>query len=287
MKSDVIRKRSRHDARRAGNAAPETPSASPGASRRPSPAPECSPTLAPDSTTQMTYDYHEPEYSTSQSELTGALGHEAEQNMYSFNNAFSTFNYASFPGPYHPDFLNQQFTLHEALPFPNVDTSDIDTGTVHRTNKRRRMSVDSASEPPSSAASFCSYNDGYSSQSSATTHSQRSSMEFPFSYYSSPTILRGSANTFWHPPMLPQEKNQAYVHPPMLPTSEESPMDYLHPPMLPQDEESLFSAYLHPPMLPPDENHHGQMNNNLHPPMLFPNDSVYVHSDYYDMMQTF
>lgn len=285
MKSDVIRKRSRHDARRIGNAAPETPSASPGASRRSSPVPETSPTLAPDSTTQITYEYHDSEYVSSQSELTGALGHDGEHNLYSLHNAFANFT-PSFPGPYHPDFLTQQFTLHEALPFPNLDTVDNDVGTVQRTNKRRRMSVDSASEPPSSAASFSSYNDGYSSQSSATTHSQRSSMDFPFSYYLSPTILRGPANTFWHPPMLPQEKFQSYVHPPMLPTSEESPMDYLHPPMLPQDEESLFSTYLHPPMVPPDDNHNSQ--NNLHPPMLFPNDPFYSsYSGYYDMMQTY
>ena len=37
MKSDVIRKRARHDARRGGGAVSETPSASPGASRRASP----------------------------------------------------------------------------------------------------------------------------------------------------------------------------------------------------------------------------------------------------------
>ena len=50
MKSDVIHKRLRHDARRSGQAMEDTPFASPGVSRRASPALEASPTLAPDST---------------------------------------------------------------------------------------------------------------------------------------------------------------------------------------------------------------------------------------------
>ena len=57
MKPDVIRKRSRHDARRSGQAMEDTPSASPGVSRRASPALNASPTHAPDSTTQMIYEY--------------------------------------------------------------------------------------------------------------------------------------------------------------------------------------------------------------------------------------
>ncbi|KAJ7748104.1 hypothetical protein B0H16DRAFT_1554026, partial [Mycena metata] len=82
MKSDVIRKRSRHDARRGGASASvsETPTASPGVSRRASPSPNDpannansssasagrrSPTLAPDSTTA---------YDSPPSELSSALG---------------------------------------------------------------------------------------------------------------------------------------------------------------------------------------------------------------------
>ena len=57
MKSDVIRKRSRHDARRSEQAMEDTPSASSGVSGRASPALDASPTLAPDSTAQMTYEY--------------------------------------------------------------------------------------------------------------------------------------------------------------------------------------------------------------------------------------
>jgi GATA-binding protein len=61
MKSDVIHKRSRHDARRASiTGAEDTPSASPGpSSARASPVREASPTLAPDSTKQLSYDFEE------------------------------------------------------------------------------------------------------------------------------------------------------------------------------------------------------------------------------------
>lgn len=271
MKSDVIRKRSRHEARRSGMT--DTPSGSPGVSRRASPAREASPTLAPDSTTQMSYDYIEDiSFPTTQSELLGALGHDLSQ---------------------FPSFHQQLYTMSQSdpLPFP----AESDPAMSPRTNKRRRMSTDSPSEPPSSATSYSSYNDGYSSASSATSHSQRSSMEFPFSSYlgasgtngngtvSSPfntagPVLRGSGNTFWHPPMMPQgqgdmDSSPHVFHPPMLPpTHEDSPMDYLHPPMLVQDEESLFSSFLHPPMVVPEEQ-------TVHPPM-YPNEWSVGHDSY-------
>jgi len=256
MKSDVIRKRSRHDARRPGtNGAhdSETPSASRGASPGASPDMERSPTLAPDSTTQMTYEFSED--SASQSELMGALGSSGQGNYPGIFNPF--------PGPYHPDYLSQQSAtiLADALPFASVDNIQTETETKEesRTNKRRKMSMDSASEPPSSAVSYSSFNEGYSSQSSATSQSQRSSMDFPFNQYPSYNILRGSGNTFWHPPMVAAHDSPQLIHPPMLP-SEDSHMDYIHPPMLPQEEENLFNQYLHPPMLPPEESSKTLMN---------------------------
>jgi len=263
MKSDVIRKRSRHDARRIGNSVSETPSASPDVSRRTSPIREVSPTLAPDSTTQMTYDYDDNDYRSSQSELMSALGHDAHQHQVFHSQG--SFN-LQFPGPYHPDYITQLFSMpNDVLPFASVDSSDIESISMSpRNHKRRRMSTDSMSEPPSSAVSYCSYTDGYStSATSATSHSQRSSMEFPFSSYPSVSynsgpVFRGSNNTFWHPPMMPLNDNSPHLfHPPMLPPAEDSPMDYLHPPMLPQDED-FFSTYLHPPMtLPDDSNMNG------------------------------
>jgi GATA-binding protein, other eukaryote len=285
MKSDVIRKRSRHDARRLGNSAPETPSVSPDVSRRPSPVREVSPTLAPDSTTQMSYDYDDNDYHTSQSELMGALGHDTHpQHMYNFQTAFAL----QFPGPYHPDYMTQMYNPStDALPFSSVDASDMESIAMSpRTHKRRRMSTDSMSETPSSAVSYCSYNDGYSTPaSSAPSHSHRSSMEFsfssyPMSYNNSGPVFRGSNNTFWHPPMMPQGENSPHLfHPPMLPPGEDSPMDYLHPPMLPQDDDSLFSSFLlHPPMTLPDDSN-SNMNNYPHPPM-FPTE--YQGHDSYD-----
>ncbi|KAJ7653695.1 hypothetical protein DFH06DRAFT_903767, partial [Mycena polygramma] len=227
MKSDVIRKRSRHDARRGGASASvsETPTASPGVSRRASPSPggpsssasasagRASPTLAPDGTTTHSYD--------TPSELSSALGPK--------------------PSGYGHPYYHEQYP--DALPFASVDVgSELDTSATQRANKRRRMSVDSASEPPSSAASYGSYADGYTSASS------QFSMEFPFSRF--PNVggngngggagLRGvgGGNAFWHPPMMvqgdgPNANNSpgGFLHPPMLPTAEEAPMDYLHPPM--------------------------------------------------------
>ncbi|KAL4077368.1 hypothetical protein J3A83DRAFT_4388805 [Scleroderma citrinum] len=251
MKSDVIRKRSRHDSRRSGPESSDTPSASPGASRRPSPNAERSPTLAPDSTTQPTYEFpEEPAPQTSSSELMGALGQEPSQNGV-FNQGAYTNIFNPFPGPYHPDYLSQNFhATSDALPFASVETLESEAnnggGGEQRTTKRRRMSTDStsASEPPSSA-----------SFSSATSHSRRSSMDFPF--FTSYGIFRGSGNAFWHPPMLPTDRSPHFIHPPMLP-AEEPTMDFLHPPMLPQEEDNLFATYLHPPMMLPTEDQNVQ-----------------------------
>ncbi|KAJ6578626.1 hypothetical protein DFH09DRAFT_913613, partial [Mycena vulgaris] len=280
MKSDVIRKRSRHDARRGGASASvsETPTASPGVSRRASPAPaghsshssasagRASPTLAPDSTTTHSYD--------TSSELASALGTGSPPY--------------GRPYPYHEQYP-------DALPFASVDVgSELEQA---RALKRRRMSVDSASEPPSSAASYASYADGYTSGGS------QFSMEFPFSRFPANgngggAALRGVAggNAFWHPPMLlhdggsnPNGSPGGFLHPPMLPTAEDAPMDYLHPPMVrhhnsyqQQEEESLNNFFggfmqsngLHPPMLPGDEAQMMGMMGGAHPPMM-PYDDVY------------
>ncbi|KAG6886695.1 hypothetical protein C0992_002785 [Termitomyces sp. T32_za158] len=353
MKSDVIRKRSRHDARRGANSVSDTPSASPGVSRRASLSREASPTLAPDSTTQMSYEYtDELDFrSTTHSELLGALGQDL--------GPAHIFQYNMYPGPYHPDYLSQAYTApNDPLPFAPDGSAEQDSGAERerereeeqeddpamspRTSKRRRMSTDSASEPPSSA-SYSSYNDGYTTSSSATSLSAHS-MEFPFSsaassmhahthslphahthahshslshahlgaqhaQYFTPggPALRGSGNTFWHPPMMPQGECDSphVVHPPMLPalssppsasasvsasasgigigagagTGEESPMDYLHQPLGGADEE-LFSTFLHPPMAIPDE--FAQALSTVHPPMVMD-----YHHDLFDAMRVY
>lgn len=314
MKSDIIRKRSRHEAARAAaagraNGFGETPSASPGVSRRASPSRDASPVLAPDSTTvqQQTYEYvqapqqQQDEQQQQQqqhqsyaqpmsaqngnnntsSELMNALGQDNSGQEQQYQTTFQN----SFPGPYNPDHLTLQYPSENPLPFTSADVSDYDLTTSPRTSKRRRMSVDSASEPPSSAVSYGSYNDGYSSgaasgMSSGVTssnHSQRSSMsDFPFSSFPSynwntgPIMRNQNSNAYWHPPMLPQQNE---YHQPA-----ENPMDLFHPPMLPQHEEDLFSAYLHPPMAIPDDQS-SQMGQQIHPPMIWPD---YSHDHGYD-----
>ncbi|KAF8800326.1 hypothetical protein BYT27DRAFT_7236065 [Phlegmacium glaucopus] len=201
MKSDVIRKRSRHDARRASINGPEdTPSTSPGPSRRASPVREASPTLAPDSTTQLSYDFGEDSESfraisaPSASELMGALGSLTSTGVVShvgdtahgglyqtppspYNRSLSSALTSSssaplYPGPYHPDYLLQLYNVPgDALPFSSVDSVEIDVGMSPRSNKRRRMSTDSTEDPPSSAVSFASYSAGDGGYSSSATSS--------------------------------------------------------------------------------------------------------------------
>jgi hypothetical protein len=193
----------------------------------------------------MTYD--EPEFRTS-SELMGALG---EDHRFSQNNYSSTLGFNTFPGPYHPDYLSQNYlTPTDPPPFSSDDHSD--ETAEFRVSKRRRMSTDSASEPPSSAVSYSSYSESYSTGATSANHSRASSMDFPYNTYSSSfNYLRGTTNSLWHPPMLLPDGSPQVVHPPMsLP--EESPMDFLHPPPLPHEDEALFAAYIHPPMALPD-----------------------------------
>ncbi|KAG1722897.1 hypothetical protein EDB19DRAFT_1898139 [Suillus lakei] len=297
MKSDIIRKRSRHDARAQRSSLTEppsasntpgtpsetpsqtqTPSASPGVSRRPTPSP--SPILAPDSTTQ-------PVASHNMSAAMGA-GAGSSELMGALGDTYAVYN--PFPGPYHPDYLSQNWVppsmagvssgTNEALPPSGVPSNNVNattnvnlnSNTTGRTAKRRRMSTDSVSEPPSSAVSYSSYG-GDSFTTGTSSSSRRSSMDFPF--FSPYTVFRGNGNNaFWHHPSNGgAERSPHFVHPPMLPDAAGASdghahahghghgrgghghgMDFLHPPMmLPQEEESLFATYLHPPMILPQE----------------------------------
>ncbi|KAG2029873.1 hypothetical protein BDR03DRAFT_995028 [Suillus americanus] len=322
MKSDIIRKRSRHDARAQRSSLADTssashtpgtpsetpsqtqtPSASPGVSRRPTPQHDTARCLAQYECGDGRRRRH------GGSELMGALG-----------DTYAVYN--PFPGPYHPDYLSQNWVppsmtgvsggTNEALPFSGVDIIDgeagsnasssnaspntnnasnvpnnnantttnanSNSGTTGRTAKRRRMSTDSVSEPPSSAVSYSSYGgDSFTTGSGATSagtssSSRRSSMDFPF--FSPYTVFRGNGNNaFWHHSSNGggADRSPQFVHPPMLPDAAGTSdghahghghgrsghghgMDFLHPPMmLPQEEESLFATYLHPPMILPQE----------------------------------
>ncbi|KAK2462482.1 hypothetical protein APHAL10511_005452 [Amanita phalloides] len=307
MKSDVIRKRSRHDARR-GNNASETPSVSPCISRRPSPAREPSPTLAPDSTTQVSYDYHEDmDYRSAQSELLGALGGDSHQT-----NLFSSSYQFHFPGPYHPDYLLQHYSLpSEPLPFStnmetstSSDNSEMDLNMSPRSPKRRRMSTDSASEPPSSAASYSSF-DNYSAASSVTSNSARSSVDYPFSFStpgcgagngkgnsngnsngSNGSNGNGNSNSNKGSPNSTSpngtgssgnsNNNSSSSSNGQALRGTGSGNTFWHPPMLPHGGDRS-PVMFHPPMLPPTDD---SPMDYLHPPMVLPDDAEALFSTY-------
>ncbi|KAI6006178.1 hypothetical protein F5J12DRAFT_721183 [Pisolithus orientalis] len=270
MKSDVIRKRSRHDA--SSGSGTTSASASPGPSCRASPNVDTldvseSPTLAPDSTTQpAAYEFGEDGVVNVGVHGVGVHGVGAAGTSVLGHAYAGIFGHHAYPGPYHPDYLSSQFHLDAALPFSGVDGMDGEEspgaaatgGDEHRSSKRRRMSTDSASEPPSSAVSYSSYAESMMSTSTAPTsaisashhplashhafssHSRRSSMDFPF--FTPYGVFRGSvSNTFWHPPMVIAEPDRS-----------PQPAGF-HPPMLLPEEENLFATYFHPPMLLPSE----------------------------------
>ncbi|KAF9524689.1 hypothetical protein CPB83DRAFT_897620 [Crepidotus variabilis] len=180
----------------------------------------------------------------------------------------------SSPDRITPTIFMQFHGLHpDPLPFSSVESStESDPSMSLRSNKRRRMSTDSASEPPSSAGSYSSYGtsggDGYTSAGS-TTSTWSSNM------FSHPPMMpqnHSDSETFWHP--LVVLLNTAHhavgvrssTSPPVahksinsninsattastpssssLHTNDSSPMDYLQAPMIQDDV--LFSAYLHP-----------------------------------------
>ncbi|KAJ3835498.1 hypothetical protein F5878DRAFT_543062, partial [Lentinula raphanica] len=285
MKSDVIRKRSRHDAHAAMQARRAKPSpvnsvhsvtSMTSSSHSLSTHSIHSPTFAPDSSTATDI----PELSTMgygqtvQIELMGAFGSSDNRNARTNRNNSINNHPFPFPGPYHPDHINALYydtglNDNGFGSYGNSTTSP--PSSPLRINKRRRMSSDSASEPPSSAisslSSSYSVSHGNTKNNSEIDHSTANYGKF--GAYSN-DIGSGNgvstSNAFWHPPMLLKEHHaiggHRGFHPPMLYPSntnssvnEDSPMDYLHPPMTlnDDDEAALFSTYLHPPMSLPDD----------------------------------
>ncbi|GLB40062.1 hypothetical protein LshimejAT787_0705720 [Lyophyllum shimeji] len=110
-----------HDARRGENNLLDTPSASPRVSRRASPAHGALPTLVPDFTTQMNYDYI-----------------EARRTR--------------FPGPYHPDYVAQFYAMPSSSdppPFLPSDSSVHEVATSPRSSKQHCIALTRrASRPP-------------------------------------------------------------------------------------------------------------------------------------------
>ncbi|KAF7795794.1 hypothetical protein EIP86_006961, partial [Pleurotus ostreatoroseus] len=178
----------------------------------------------------------------------------------------------SFPGPYHPDYIPQlSGTPADTLAYPSGN-EEYDSGDgLGRVAKRRRLSNDSASEPPSSATSYSSYADSFASGSPAP--SSQSSLEYPFSYGTYGLFTNRAAQSYYHPPMLPPNVSENYVHPPMLPPGAEDgggAMDFLHGSGMHHDEaDALFATYLHPPMVPPEDSPKVAMGSlPPHPPMV-------------------
>lgn len=228
MKSDVIRKRARHDARRANGNSSEIPYVSPGASRCASPE-GSTPTLAPDSTIQSSYSSEESEH----------RGH----------------------GPTQSDVMNPLATMSQSQQ-NGVNSNNSNGFSSH-------LSYTLTSSPPSSANSYGSYNESYPSAASSTSHSQRSSLDFSFSFPSYGLSRDQHNSSLWHPPMLPPDNSSQFVHPPML-SPEELPMDMDYLPDTQHNcTNTLFNTYLHLPMLLPE--HFPQVSMGLlllHPPMV-------------------
>ena len=242
IKSDVIRKRSRHDARRSSQSGLDDLPPSPGFSHRTSPPRDTSPTLAPDSTTQMSYNFDDTtEFRSTSSELVGALGNPTSNgnsgNGNNTSNDSMDFTVLSLSRtPCHPDYLIQLYSLQsDPLPFSGTkSTTESDPSMSPPSNKRRMMSTDSANEPLSSATSFSSFG-GSGGMTSNGDRYTPGSMDFPFSTYNSngtdhqpgtgiawswqhflasadDASPQSDSEMFWHPPLvLPTKTNTSHV----------------------------------------------------------------------------
>lgn len=291
MKSDVIRKRSRHEIRRAGLAGScsETPSASPGASRRASPA--RAPTPQPPAeeeprqeeqqkTPQFSYDYTSSNVgqASKNSPPNDMLSSVSTRDQNDSSGETNVATFSRFPGPYHPDYLYQYTSgsdLHPIQTSFNGESSEY--GVEDRGSKRRRLSSSSyessttATEPPPSASSLRSGsgsgshtnttsnnntnnatdNDNKIKDKSPTSSPPFSSYGLPYSVY---TYQGFDASSSWMTGGDSSSSTQK-IHPPMV-LPDDAPMEYLHPPMSLSNESSSSSSqpssFLHPPMLPAD-----------------------------------
>ncbi|KAJ3773471.1 GATA-binding factor 6-B, partial [Lentinula raphanica] len=312
MKSDVIRKRSRHDAHAAMQARRAKPSpvnsvhsvtSMTSSSHSLSTHSIHSPTFAPDSSTATdipelsTMGYDNGNHSSDSHNTNNDTEHRDDPNgsLYTHNFSFP------FPGPYHPDHINALYY--------DTGLNDNGFGTSHnstnpttsppssplRINKRRRMSSDSASEPPSSAISSLS-----SSYSNNSEIDHSTANYGKFGAYSN-DIVSGNgvstSNAFWHPPMLLQEhqyhalssqhnqdsqnqnQHQQYTpsaghssHPGHSSHSGHSSNSGHNGHRSHVNEDSPMD-YLHPPMTLNDDDEAALFSTYLHPPMSLPDDS--------------
>ncbi|VDC07670.1 unnamed protein product [Peniophora sp. CBMAI 1063] len=271
MKSDVIRKRSRHDARR-GSGPGETPSASPGASRRASPNNDGltrSPTLAPDSSTAPWADQY------------GGL-------MYGYPAA--------------------EFGLSLSGTGPTQTDDEIEE--EERAAKRRRLSTASSTYSTASGISSASGTEPPSSAISSASYATTAASSLASESYEAPKAFGSPGSNYGHGPGNGYDNGQSYGQPQgdannsgyaqqQQPQQQQDanavtnasgyaqdsngnvygPADFPGPRL--EFPFSSFPAYgmlrapgagaWHPPLLPPT-----QSPTFVHPPMIPPEDALHI-----------
>ncbi|KAF9231063.1 hypothetical protein BU15DRAFT_82865 [Melanogaster broomeanus] len=135
------------------------------------------------------------------SELMGALRQDAQNNIYAAQSTYSNI-FNLFPGPYHPDYLIQNFQMpSDAVPFSTVEMLDTEV-----TTKQQRTTHSS----PMLAHHLLMIRKHILAPTHARCPSILPAEELPMD--------------FLHPLMLPQEEDNlfsTYLQPPkMLPTED-------------------------------------------------------------------
>jgi hypothetical protein len=280
MKPDVIRKRSQHDtcgssASHGSGHSTETPSASPGASRRPSPLGDAdggvSPKLAFDSNPIAIDDIDVDPPSNHNGYVPPT---QSEHNMYSYPGL----NLSIFPGQYHPDLLSQLY-------FANYSTNSGD-------GRAQRFRYGIVTHPPAlchmhlgtvlalgcvlflffadsgfstSSAGVCflvcaallgiSLFGSSSSPSNDCGSPNSGSCNVPKCNNGSESGVGGYYSAYWHPPMLPQLHGSLFIHPPILPpapaTECDMQMDFLHGQTGMNEGNHFLNPYIHSPNVAP------------------------------------
>lgn len=316
MKSDVVRKRSRHELKRAGlvRSSSEIPSASPGASRRASPARVPSPQPAAvtedeqsqdeQKTPQFSYDYtssssSRTDYGTKESSnandtlLSSTISQDHEANHHphsnSGNNNYNGANSSSNGNNNHNSSnSNSGTTSSNYSYFPGPyhpdylyqyasSVSDLTPIQTSPNGESSAYSVEGNKRRRLSSASHESSSPPTDPPPSATSFnsSNRSPGASPtFSVYSLP--FSSIYSSFDGYENMPWEK----LHPPMALPDDVSPA--FHPPMVLPSESS--NPYIHPPMLP---NEDVTMTSYIHPPMLRPANSPMAPYTHPPMLPTY
>ncbi|KAH7333666.1 hypothetical protein B0J17DRAFT_676374 [Rhizoctonia solani] len=254
MKSDVIRKRSRHDGRRPGNgngSSSATPSASPGASRRASPT-STSPTVnqdpstfSPSATSEQHMPYYGP-YDYSHAGSSGMMG--ADEQTYPMSYApspslmFSTgyagqvsYNTQPYYGPFLPNMMDTSGESPNDGPGPPMTGSPTHTSSNGMMNSGRTSG--GSGRPPAHKKRRMSTADTLASSTSGSERSEGGTPSFlddlanpnvPDPSRASPSATFVPNNNYQYtsfspsltypnlPGNDPSGNNLSYFHPPMV-----------------------------------------------------------------------